>query len=199
MVYYNYMNKELNPNKECLRCHLIKPLIEFYYRAAALDKRDSHCKLCNNKRNINWAINNPDKARKIKQKYLKKNESREIYNAHSRSFVKRHKLRTIASCANGMSKKKSSGELINSKQLWSLAKKQRMRCAISGVKLTNDNMSPDHIIPFSKGGKNVIENIQLVDKTINFMKSSISQDKFLEIIKAIYLFNITLSPPQYSN
>lgn len=181
----------MNNEKECTVCHIIKPFNNFYNRSRMKDGKESQCKECSDARNIRYAKNNPDKTYKSKRKYLNKNHIRIKYNNHGKLFRNKHKLRTIASHANTCSIKKSNGELITAKQLWSLAKKQKMRCAISGVKLTNNNMSPDHIIPFCNGGKNVISNIQLVDKSINFMKCSHSVSEFLDIIKQIYLFNFS--------
>ncbi len=176
-------------SKECTVCHEIKQLDLFYNRAAMKDGKESQCKSCSDKRNIKWANNNPDKFRTIKKRYLAKDEIRIKYNKLNRKFAHKHKFRRVASSSNTASKKKSTGEQITPKQLWILAKKQKLRCAISGIKLTNNNLSVDHVIPFFSGGKNVIENIQLVDKHINAMKNSHSQSDFLNLIKTIYQHN----------
>ncbi len=63
--------------------------------------------------------------------------------------------------------------------------KQRMRCAISGVELTNENLSIDHIIPLSKGGKDEASNVQLVDKVVNMAKRDILLGDFIALCKAV--------------
>lgn len=64
-------------------------------------------------------------------------------------------------------------------RFWGIAKRQKLRCAISGIKLTKDNISVDHIVPLSKGGKNTFENIQFVERHINVMKNDRPMEQFL--------------------
>jgi hypothetical protein len=72
-------------------------------------------------------------------------------------------------------------------QLASIAKKQRCRCALSGVPLTAENISPDHVIPLSKGGSVEADNIQLVTKHVNYAKNAFSQAEFIEMCRAVVL------------
>ena len=119
----------------------------------------------------------------------KKLKNPEKYKKLNRNFAHKHRFRILAKRCNSDSKKKSGGELITATQLWSLAKKQKLCCAISGIKLNNSNLSVDHKLAFVNGGKNEIENLQLVDKRINWMKHALPTNEFLELIKTIYLFN----------
>ena len=50
---------------------------------------------------------------------------------------------------------------VTAKNLYQLLLRQDKRCAISGVELTTDNVSIDHIVPLSKGGGHVKDNIEL--------------------------------------
>lgn len=65
--------------------------------------------------------------------------------------------------------------------------KQKGICPYTGEKLIlGNNTELDHIIPKSKGGENVIENLQWTSKIVNRMKSSNSEFEFLEFVKKIY-------------
>lgn len=81
------------------------------------------------------------------------------------------------------------GNKISKFDIWKIAKKQKLRCAISGLKLTLDNISLDHIKAISDGGTNTIDNLQLVDYRINLMKRELSMEVFLNWIKEIYNHN----------
>jgi hypothetical protein len=70
-------------------------------------------------------------------------------------------------------------------ELWGLAKKQKLKCALSGRQLTNLNISPDHIIPISKGGIHSISNIRLVDRDINIARQSLSDEEFIQLCKDV--------------
>jgi len=66
-----------------------------------------------------------------------------------------------------------------------LAKRQKMLCALTGRRLTNENISPDHIIPISKGGTHDIGNIRLVDRDANIARASLSDEDFLKLCKDV--------------
>jgi 5-methylcytosine-specific restriction endonuclease McrA len=82
-------------------------------------------------------------------------------------------------------------EKITPIQLWTIAKKQKCKCPISGIKLTRNNISVDHIIPLSKGGKNTLENIQYVERHVNIMKNDKSLEQFLFYCREIVKNNST--------
>lgn len=69
--------------------------------------------------------------------------------------------------------------------LWKIAKHQKMTCPYSGLRLTNENISLEHIIPISKGGKNEIENIRLVHVWANLMKLNYSLEEFKIMVSLI--------------
>jgi 5-methylcytosine-specific restriction endonuclease McrA len=70
--------------------------------------------------------------------------------------------------------------------LKALLEKQNHQCALTGRKLQiGINASIDHIIPRSKGGKDTIDNLQWVDLDVNFSKSDLSQDEFINLAKEI--------------
>jgi len=74
---------------------------------------------------------------------------------------------------------------VRAKQIWSLAKKQKLICAITGEKLTRDNVSLDHKIPISKGGTNNIGNLQLVTRHSNTIKNNMSMNELISFCQNI--------------
>jgi hypothetical protein len=59
-------------------------------------------------------------------------------------------------------------------------------CVYTGIKLIpGENAWLDHIIPLSRGGLRILENIQWVDADVNKMKYNKTHDEFLEFCKSI--------------
>jgi 5-methylcytosine-specific restriction endonuclease McrA len=67
-----------------------------------------------------------------------------------------------------------------------LLEKQSYKCALTGRTLTpGTNASIDHIIPTSKGGTDDVTNLQWMDLDVNFAKSDLSVDAFIQLAKEI--------------
>jgi 5-methylcytosine-specific restriction endonuclease McrA len=115
----------------------------------------------------NWLLNNPEKAKINKKKYKR----RHIFVEMSRS-------------ANGRFDDK-----ITKWDLWKIAKKQKLKCGITGDHLTKENISLDHVIPRSKGGKNIVENLRLTTMDANWIKDAYDDEEFFNICKRVY-FNM---------
>lgn len=83
---------------------------------------------------------------------------------------------------------------INIEEIWELFLSQKRKCALSGVQLffpkIKDekfyNASLDRID--SKIGY-LINNLQWVDRNINFMKQSFNNEEFLSLVRKIYKYN----------
>jgi len=86
-------------------------------------------------------------------------------------------------------RKFDKSSIISKFDLFKIARKQKLRCALTGRKLTNDNISPDHITPKIKGGKSVPENIQLVTIEANRAKHVMTQNDFILLCQDICKFN----------
>jgi 5-methylcytosine-specific restriction endonuclease McrA len=104
-------------------------------------------------------------------------------------FRKHHPFKELMRAVNANSKKRGHPERIGYMDLYRLAKKQKCRCALTGDKLTRDNISVDHITPLSKGGNNVVENLRLVTYDVNIVKNSLSDLEFLTICKNVVRHN----------
>ena len=74
----------------------------------------------------------------------------------------------------------SKNNTIKLRLLWENGK----RCAICGKMIENiDDLTVDHIVPISKGGKREIENCQLAHKACNCKKSDIMPDEYERLLR----------------
>jgi len=78
---------------------------------------------------------------------------------------------------------------LTSFDLWKIAKKQKLKCALSGVKLTCDNASLDHLISKSRGGVNIPSNVRLVIKEINIARQIMTDEQFISMCQNVVKFN----------
>lgn len=85
--------------------------------------------------------------------------------------------------------RKYRGGNITKGDLWKICKKQRCKCALTGRPLTNENISLDHIIPISRGGENVKENLQLVTKDVNYAKHKLLDSEFILLCQDVVANN----------
>lgn len=61
-------------------------------------------------------------------------------------------------------------------------------CELCGQRLSLENMTLDHIVPLSMGGKDDMENLQAVCYACNQFKSNILPDDFMDRIIKIFLY-----------
>ena len=64
-------------------------------------------------------------------------------------------------------------------------------CYLSGEKINlfENNYNFDHIIPVSKNDNNSIDNLGILDETVNRMKSDMTPEEFISMCKKILEFN----------
>ena len=74
---------------------------------------------------------------------------------------------------------------VTAKSLIRLLESQGKRCALSGVELTPDTVSADHIKPLDAGGTDDLRNVQLVHSVVNSMKGTMSQADFMHWCRTI--------------
>lgn len=70
-------------------------------------------------------------------------------------------------------------DFVGVNQILDKLKEQNFCCAISGVELTPETAGLDHIVPVSLGGTHSIDNIQIVHRSLNDMKGTLTMDEFV--------------------
>lgn len=132
-------------------------------------------------------------SRMRRMKYYWKNRDKElasrrerrrhtiVKDLHSSRIKKRifRKLRYFKYLSRVLKYKCKTGHLITPQELWSLAKRQRLTCPLSGRRLTRNNISIDHIIPLSNGGDNHPSNLRFVDYHANLAKAMFSDQELV--------------------
>jgi len=74
---------------------------------------------------------------------------------------------------------------VTSKKLLLLLEAQSFCCALSGIKLTPETASLDHIVPVSRGGGYLMGNVQVVHADINRMKGTRTNEEFIELCQCV--------------
>lgn len=66
-------------------------------------------------------------------------------------------------------------------KLLELMKLQEFKCAMTGRALTPETASLDHMVPVSRGGQHVMDNVQVVHSEINGAKRTMLPEEFLAL------------------
>lgn len=84
---------------------------------------------------------------------------------------------------------------MNNRETFSMSKKQAVyasyngKCAICGKYVKFKRMSIDHIVPYSRGGTDDLNNLQLTCKSCNSVKSYLTMQELYEKILDISKFH----------
>lgn len=70
-------------------------------------------------------------------------------------------------------------------ELYRLARKQKLICPLTGRRLTNENISPDHVLPMSQNGTSDISNIRLVDVDANLGRRALDDIEFFKLCQDV--------------
>lgn len=171
-------------NKFCPKCNKILSLESFGQDKSTKDGLRCWCRECNNLSARKYIQKFSQKVKIRKKIYRLKNK--ENINKKAKISKQKHKFINMVYSSNHLSRTRHTGEEIVPFDLWKIAKKQKLICPLSGIKLTNENISLDHIIPFANGGKHIPENLQLVAIEINMMKLDHSIEEFKNLVKIIH-------------
>lgn len=133
-------------------------------------------------RYANWKEKQEIKRKKKQQeKLIRRNQSSYYQSPVGWKRCKYHNFRVLATNAN----RRCKNGKITATEIWSIVKKQKCLCPITGERLTSDNISIDHIVPISKGGTNCKSNIQIVTKRANVIKNNMDTNELVRFCQAV--------------
>ena len=93
-------------------------------------------------------------------------------------------VKYFAALCSRRRRKRSTGDL-SVHDLETMLKTQNFRCALSGERLTPDDVALDHIVPISEGGTFDVDNSQLVTRAANRAKHTMFQQDFLDLCQRV--------------
>lgn len=73
----------------------------------------------------------------------------------------------------------------NVEAVYAKLRKNKFKCALSGIELTPDNFCIDHIQSMADGGTNDIANLQCVHPLVNRMKGTMSNEQFVDMCRRV--------------
>lgn len=74
---------------------------------------------------------------------------------------------------------------VKQSHLMNLVESQHYRCALSGIELSPETASLDHVIPIASGGHHEISNLQWLNCEVNRMKGTLSVEVFVDICRRV--------------
>lgn len=138
---------------------------EIYQKEKQRVKNNENLKAANRARALKNYRTDTEKRKKISKQSRQKRKFKRLVEMSNRFF--------------------SRDQWLTAFDLFCIAKKQRLLCALTGEKLTNETISVDHIIPKSKGGSNKPSNIRLVHKDVNLARRALTDEEFLTLCKKV--------------
>lgn len=75
---------------------------------------------------------------------------------------------------------------VNQETVLQLLERQQYRCALTDQALTPESASLDHIVPVCRGGEHRIENTQVLERTVNRAKGTLSNEEFIALCGKVW-------------
>lgn len=142
-----------------------------------------------------WQTENPEKEKVRKQKYYAehRDELRKKNNEYNKRNIvvvrerkrKHRQRRKFFHLAGVQNRRYKHSNDITAFDLWKIARRQKLTCPLTGEKLTNSNISVDHIVPISHGGLNIPTNIRLTTRDINWFKRTMNDPDLLTMCRKV--------------
>jgi len=170
--------------KICSVCHEHKPKTEFHKNKNTKDGLTVTCKPCAISRSSRWQKENPERVTEVQKMIYRKNpkktkisskkRNKTYYQKHTdaqkqrtKEYRQRHPERHREQQARRRSRKKQAGiYLILEKELKALLSRCCVNCG------TNENITLDHIVPISRGGRHSVGNLQPLCLSCNSKKNN---------------------------
>lgn len=162
----DFLDSLPDPTKVCCRCNKRKPFEAFNCHPLTTHGIQSQCKECNKEIQKQWRAEHEDhrrayNAQRDKQKSRKRDNARYAreYPVNASKYIRRvhqRRLRVLA-----------AGPAYSPEEWQALCDFYDNRCICCGKKV---KLTVDHVIPLSKGGSNMIDNIQPLCQTCNKTK-----------------------------
>lgn len=151
---YSAPPRKIKTERRCSLCKKIKPLSEFSpkKRKDTQNGLQSRCKSCVRKLQHQIYWRNPEKQREAARKRPYNRERNKIYLNNRRNKIK------------------SSTENFTLQQWLDLKIQYKNTCLRCNKQEPEIQLTPDHILPLSKGGSNSIDNIQPLCLSCNIQK-----------------------------
>lgn len=171
----------------CKSCKVTKPAADF--RVHKRGYRIGKCRPCERDYQREWSTRDRETYRRRKRESMARARAADpdAARAYGRAYhhanreTQLEKMRAYQTKRFFWSRaKKCLGATIHAKQLASLWKSQRGRCALTGRRLDR-SAQIDHKIPRAKGGLDVIENLRWVCPEINYAKRDMSDRELLAL------------------
>lgn len=176
--------KENIYEQKCSVCKEVKPLDYFHKQSSRKIGVMSRCKICNSKRAKQWNEENKERSKHLRREAYKKfsqeqrkqklKNNREYYKRNSqkmndrgKKYRKENPWQKINSEGRRRARKQNNGVyIILPKEINKIYSSPCIQCG------SKDNITLDHIIPISRGGKHSIGNLQALCKSCNSSKGS---------------------------
>ena len=122
-------------------------------------------------------------------KWYHANKASESYKQTRRDKQKRHQRKHCFARLLKQLKKRDASCKLTRFDLWRIAKRQRLICALTGRQLTSANISPDHILHLAKGGASSLDNLRFVIQDANMARQSLEDSELFKLCQDILSFN----------
>lgn len=167
--------------KICTVCGIEKPISEFFRQKRVACGRQPKCKTCDKFARKEWQQRNPIKSREQSKRYREvhpdraklstanwRKENKEKYTESLLEWRRENHYNAITNSKKKAKKYNSPGEFSAAEWIALIEKYDNtcLRCGEVG------NVTIDHVIPLSKGGRNSIDNIQPLCLSCNSKKQT---------------------------
>lgn len=173
----------------CTKCNVEKPIGEFHKDSRSSGGRRAQCKECRSAHMKGFYASKADEVKERMREYREANPDR-VRESERKRYAK-HRDKRIALAVDAVHARRArmfSGEFDKGITAKRLRERDGGECCYCGVSLdferkqmgqgVGNGATIEHIIPISRGGAHVWENVTLACRDCNFQKGSRSLDEW---------------------